>query len=389
MTIAISSQFDGGNIRLISADDPANIHLEVRPDNQSEFLQWFYFRLSGAKGVDCTLSIDNAAATTYPLGWEGYSVATSHNLASWYRTPATYDKRSLTWSVTPEHDAVYFAYFAPYSLDRHAKMLAQWSCMDGVSQERLGATLDGRDLDCLHITALNTNHSLTGSTAEPRKHIWTIARQHPGEPMAQWWMEGWLNRLLDENDATSAALRKIADIHVVPNMNPDGSYRGHLRTNACGANLNREWAGPSMERSPEVYFVQQRMRETGVDMCLDIHGDEALPYNFIAGTEGVESWNDSRDQQLIAFKKTLAAMNPDFQTTHGYPRNKPNSANLTFCSNSVAQTYQCPAYTLEMPFKDTVDTPRPDVGWSPERSMALGNTFVDAVYLAMTNQLSN
>ena len=38
----------------------------------------------------------------------------------------------------------------------------------------------------------------------------------------------------------------------VPNMNPDGSYRGHLRTNASGANLNREWKNPTLERSPEV-----------------------------------------------------------------------------------------------------------------------------------------
>ena len=35
-------------------------------------------------------------------------------------------------------------------------------------------------------------------------------------------------------------------------MNPDGSYRGHLRTNACGANLNREWKTPTLEKSPEV-----------------------------------------------------------------------------------------------------------------------------------------
>lgn len=31
-----------------------------------------------------------------------------------------------------------------------------------------------------------------------------------------------------------------------------GVWRGHLRTNAVGANLNREWAEPSLERSPEV-----------------------------------------------------------------------------------------------------------------------------------------
>ena len=35
-------------------------------------------------------------------------------------------------------------------------------------------------------------------------------------------------------------------------MNPDGSYRGHLRTNASGANLNREWKKPTLEHSPEV-----------------------------------------------------------------------------------------------------------------------------------------
>ena len=45
----------------------------------------------------------------------------------------------------------------------------------------------------------------------------------------------------------------------VPVYTVDGSFRGHLRTNACGANLNREWANsgdykaPTLERSPEVY----------------------------------------------------------------------------------------------------------------------------------------
>ena len=45
----------------------------------------------------------------------------------------------------------------------------------------------------------------------------------------------------------------------VPNMNPDGTWRGHLRVNAAGANLNREWKTPSAERSPEVLAVRDRM----------------------------------------------------------------------------------------------------------------------------------
>ena len=53
----------------------------------------------------------------------------------------------------------------------------------------------------------------------------------------------------------------------VPNMNPDGSWRGHLRTNASGANLNREWLEPSAERSPEVLAVRNFMDEQ-VSPCL-------------------------------------------------------------------------------------------------------------------------
>ncbi len=44
----------------------------------------------------------------------------------------------------------------------------------------------------------------------------------------------------------------------MPNVNPDGSIRGHLRTNATGANLNREWQDPTLERSPEVHSCQSR-----------------------------------------------------------------------------------------------------------------------------------
>ena len=94
---------------------------------------------------------------------------------------------------------------------------------DGKARVRtLGQTIDGRDFDQLVI----------GREEQGKKRIWIHARQHPGETMASWWMEGFLERLLDEDDAVSRALLDKAVFYVVPNMNPDGSYRGHLRTNA-------------------------------------------------------------------------------------------------------------------------------------------------------------
>jgi hypothetical protein len=90
-------------------------------------------------------------------------------------------------------------------------------------------------------------------------------------------MEGALECLTDPADPVARALRAKCRLHVVPNCNPDGSRRGHLRTNAVGTNLNREWAEPTPERSPEVLAIRNRMDQTGVDFAMDVHADEAIP----------------------------------------------------------------------------------------------------------------
>ncbi len=32
------------------------------------------------------------------------------------------------------------------------------------------------------------------------------------------------------------------------------------------------------------------MQATGVDLCLDAHGDETLPYNFVVGSDRIASF---------------------------------------------------------------------------------------------------
>src|SRR5690606_32595543 len=137
------------------------------------------------------------------------------------------------------------AYFAPYSYERHMDLLHQSQADYNCQLVELGATLDGRDMSML----------IVGEPAEGKKNIWITARQHPGESMAEWLIEGLIERLLDEDDGVSRLLLDKAVFYIVPNMNPDGSVRGHLRTNAVGTNLNREWQTPSMEKSPEVFLV--------------------------------------------------------------------------------------------------------------------------------------
>lgn len=63
-----------------------------------------------------------------------------------------------------------------------------------------------------------------------------------------------------------------AVFYIVANINPDGSWRGHLRTNSDGKNLNRCWSNPTKEEVPEVYYVLKKMDEIGVDAFIDVHG---------------------------------------------------------------------------------------------------------------------
>jgi murein tripeptide amidase MpaA len=163
-------------------------------------------------------------------------------------------------------------------------------------------------------------------------------------------------------------------------MNPDGSVRGHLRTNAAGVNLNREWAEPSMQSSPEVFLVREKMLEVGVDLHLDVHGDEALPVNFVAGCEGIPSYDQRHKALEDNFKNILLAITPEFQDTRGYDKDEPGQANLTVGSNWVGEQFKCLALTIEMPFKDNDLLPDLSVGWSDQRSSLFGRDFLTAIY---------
>ena len=77
----ISSNFDSGNIEVISIDKPEDIRLKIRKDTNSDFFQWFYFRLVGASGYPCMLKIENAAESAFPF-WDGYQAVASFRYKS-------------------------------------------------------------------------------------------------------------------------------------------------------------------------------------------------------------------------------------------------------------------------------------------------------------------
>ena len=379
MTLSITSNFDAGAIEVLSCEQADNIRLRVRPDSRADFAQWFYFRVSGARDEPLTLTFENAADCAFADGWREYRAVASYDRINWFRVPTRYDGRVLTIEHTPDFDAVYYAYFEPYSEERHAGFLGAVQQMPHATLTEIGQTVQGRPMSLVSLGLTEE----TERPVKPKKNVWIIARQHPGETMAEWFVEGLIKRLAGWGDwAGDPVARLIFDhavFHIVPNMNPDGSVLGNLRTNAAGANLNREWMEPDTARSPEVLAVRNAIHALGCDLFFDIHGDEALPYVFVAGSEMLPGFTEKQAQEQKAFIECFKQASPDFQDVYGYEASKYQTDALKLASKYVGNEFGCLSLTLEMPFKDNANLPDERVGWNGERSAALGASMLQAI----------
>jgi murein tripeptide amidase MpaA len=369
----ISSTFDSGNI-VVQSIEGRVANLEIARDQHCHYFQWFYFRVAGVFGQKITLKINNAGASSFPNGWSGYRARYSTDRIHWRQESNTqFVNGVLSIEHQCETEVIWFAYFAPFTIEQHHQLIADTLQRPGVFHAELGKSLEGRSIDYLQI----------GSQDPDAKQVWLFARQHPGETMAQWWVKGALEMLTKPVHQLDAALvqQLLAQcrFHVVPNMNPDGSARGHLRTNALGVDLNRQWQNPSLEKSPEVFYVWQQMLKTGVHLAMDIHGDETIPANFFAGFKGVPNLRDDKWAVFKQFQTQLATEYPDFQDKLGYPEGAAGQANLALATNAIAHHFGCVALTLEMPFKDHDINPQPEFGWSPERCQGLAHACLRTI----------
>ena len=292
----------------------------------------------------------------------------SYDQQVWFRVPSRFDGEALHFELQATQPQAWFAYFEPYSRARHNQLIDRAQQLPGVELLAHGRSVQGRDIPLLR----------AGDGAPGKRKLWLIAQQHPGEHMAEWFMEGVIERL-KANDAQIQALLAQADLYLIPNMNPDGAFLGHLRTNFKGQDLNRAWQSASVDTSPEVLFAQAQMKQYGVDAFIDVHGDEEIPHVFTAACEGNPGYTPRLAKLEEQFRSTLCSITADFQTTHGYTRDQPGQANMTLACNAVGHQYDCLSLTLEMPFKDHDDAPNVQTGWSGQRSKDLAGAVLETL----------
>lgn len=364
--IKIQNNFESGAIDVVDANNAQDIQLNITKDNDACTRQWFYFSVLTETAQHQRIRILNAGKVSFPLAWHDYQVFASYDNEQWFRVNTCYDSEQLIIEHDAKSKVVYYAYFVPYSLNRQKVLLQEVKQHPLVDIQTLTQTALGHNLDLI----------IVGEFALNKKHIWLIARQHPGESMAQWISEGFLKAVC--SDQASNLLDKYT-FFIVTNMNPDGSQLGNHRTNYHGKNLNRCWDEPSLELCPEVSSVRDAMYQYGVDLFFDVHGDESIPHNFIM----------SKSSDLVGeqFKKVLAKIDSNFQLQYDY--DSYNTSCGTSCCNSgcgksktstgfVAEEFGVTSLLLEASFKNLQSANVADE-WDDKGCLALGKSLLVAL----------
>jgi murein tripeptide amidase MpaA len=335
----IESNFESGNIVVHNLTETEAL-LGIRADSNAQYYQWFSFRADGQPGPLRTFTLANAGQSSYPRAWPGYRALASYDQQTWFRVHTQYDGQNLIIRHQATGAATWYAFFVPYTEAMRARLLADCAGSSNARHETLMTTPGGRSLDLVVI-----------GDAQPKKKVWVIARQHAGEPMAEYCIEGLMRQLLDGNDpVTKALLGRGVAFYCIPNVNPDGSALGNLRANALGADLNRAWHRLP-QSAPEIAALRGRMEAEGADFFLDLHGDEDRPYIWIVQPHPANiaaTVQAAQDRFEAEVRARHAEYGPFPQSMGG---TKPESG---MSLDYVTARFQCPAFIIELPFKDTI-----------------------------------
>lgn len=374
----IEADFECGNAIVEQISD-LEAQLTIRADSNAKFYQWFYFRVTGEAGLMRTFKLTNASTASYPHAWNGYRALASYNGTDWFRVQTQYTGGKIIIRHRAAQTSTAYAFFVPYVEAQREQLLAD--CAKVSERRHIVTTPNGRAVEMI----------VFGKPTAKRK-VWVISRQHAGEPMAEYCVDGLMRRLADGQDPLVQQLFD-ADIafYCIPNINPDGTAFGNLRANAAGIDLNRDWKQYVEPKSVEVGAVLKLMEAEGVDFLYDIHGDEASQYVWLVqpNAELVTPENAPLQEGMENFvRNRYAEYGPD--PIYDIPANPndplPKSADSGMAVDYVAWRFKCPTLIVELPFKDTIGADTNIDSLQPAGCVAFGRDSVEMIAEVMLAQ---
>ncbi len=285
--MTFTADFEGGSLgKVVKVTDTSMRCIllgEVDQFGRNRQVSWFYFRIDSAPDSELTLEFTDLAGE-YNFHPGTYSITPD--------TPPVYSYDGLDWThvakkdwtavansmrlrIRPSQSRLWIAHVAPYTTRHLARLLEEIRGAPALESQVIGKSVQGRDIPMLTITD-------PGPRQDQKKVVWLMFRQHSWEAGSSWVGEGAI-RFLVSSDPVAERIRKETIFKIFPVQDPDGVFRGGVRFNAYGYDLNRNWDTEDPVRMPEITAARNAIlnwadRGGRVDFFLTLHNDETNEY---------------------------------------------------------------------------------------------------------------
>ena len=337
----IDINIESGNfvVKVITRDQ---IIGEIKKDSNNKDFQWFYFILEGEIGSAIKIIIKNVTASSYPAAWENYQVCVRYDSEdSWHTINTKLEQHDLIFTVNFNNAKCEIAYFIPYTLEQHQNLNERFSNLNVCKTQLTALTSNKRTVEGFYLSS--------DETTNMKENIWIIARQHSGESIVGWFMEGILDALESNPDISKEIFKKY-NLVVVPHANPDGVAAGYHRTNTTGCDLNRSWLNPGQTSCPEISAILEWMHLYPPKIVLDIHGDERTAHTYVLINPDTVSEHEQQLLNKLSTNCSNLEIRPQLV----------NNVDLSIGRHYVHHKFNCLALTFELPcqcFSTNTSTP--------------------------------
>ncbi len=254
--IKITSDFPGGNLRVLSVDSDttpitANVAIELR-DTEGDWFYWA-FKVTGAEGKTVKFQFEKNERVGY------YGAAVSHDFKEWHWQYTaeeckmrTFEGGSFTYTFSPDEKEVYFAHDMLYRPER----FSEFACKMGVTLSELCKTKKGRSVPCF-------------SVGKGEKKVLLTSRHHACEATGSYVLEGVIEALVKN---------PIPDYEffVVPMTDYDGVCDGDQGKNRRPYDHNRDYKPGVPAIYNETAAIRRYIEQNTVVLGIDFHS----PWHF-------------------------------------------------------------------------------------------------------------
>ena len=286
-SMTFSTGFEGGSLgKIVRVTDTYTRCIllgEVDQFGRNRQISWYYFRIDGAPDSELTIDFtDIVGEYNFRPGAQAITPDTppvySYDNQHWTHAPKqnwTAVASSMRLRIRPRQPRLWIAHVPPYTTQHLARLLESIKGVPDLEHQVIGKSVQGRDIPLLTITS-------PGGDPQQKKVVWLMFRQHSWEAGSSWVGEGAIRFLLS-SDPVAARIRRETIFKILPMQDPDGVFRGGVRFNAYGYDLNRNWDSNDPVKMPEITAARNTILDwvdqgKRIDFFLSLHNDETNEY---------------------------------------------------------------------------------------------------------------